>query len=114
MSSTTTARSEIAGAEAVPLLGLVNYQEGSVVSRVVLKREKGNVTIFAFDEGQGLSEHTSPFDALVQAIEGDAQVTVAGKPIGLKAGDVVLLLAEKPHAVKATTRFKMVLTMIRS
>jgi quercetin dioxygenase-like cupin family protein len=114
MSSTTVARSEIAGAEAQLLLGLVNYQEGSVVSRVILKREKGNVTIFAFDEGQGLSEHTSPFDALVQAIEGDAEVTVAGKPIGLKTGDVVLLPAEKPHAVKATTRFKMVLTMIRS
>ena len=114
MSSTTIARSEIVGAEAIPLLGLVNYQEGSVVSRVVLKRDKGNVTIFAFDEGQGLSEHTSPFDALVQAIEGDAEVTVAGKPIGLKTGDVVLLPAEKPHAVRATTRFKMVLTMIRS
>lgn len=114
MSSTTIARSDIAAAEALPLLGLVNYQEGSVVSRVVLKREKGNVTIFAFDEGQGLSEHTSPFDALVQAIEGDAEVTVAGKPIGLKAGDVVLLPAEKPHAVRATTPFKMVLTMIRS
>lgn len=114
MSSTTIARSDIAAAAALPLLGLVNYQEGSVVSRVVLKREKGNVTIFAFDEGQGLSEHTSPFDALVQAIEGDAEVTVAGKPVGLKAGDVVLLPAEKPHAVRATTPFKMVLTMIRS
>lgn len=114
MSSTTIARSEIAEAEAVPLLGLVNYQEGSVVSRVVLKRERGNVTIFAFDEGQGLSEHTSPFDALVQAVEGGAEVTVSGKPIALKPGDVVLLPAEKPHAVKATTRFKMVLTMIRS
>jgi quercetin dioxygenase-like cupin family protein len=114
MSSTTVARSEIAGAEAQALLGLVNYQEGSVVSRVVLKREKGNVTIFAFDEGQGLSEHTSPFDALVQAVEGEAEVTVAGRPIALKTGDVVLLPADKPHAVKATTRFKMVLTMIRS
>ena len=110
MSSTTIARSEIAGAEALPLLGLVNFQEGSVVSRVVLKREKGNVTIFAFDEGQGLSEHTSPFDALVQAVEGEAEITVAGKPIAVKTGDVVLLPAEKPHAVKATTRFKMVLT----
>jgi quercetin dioxygenase-like cupin family protein len=114
MNSTTIARSEIAGAEAVPLLGLVNYQQGAVVSRVILKREKGNVTVFAFDEGQGLSEHTSPFDALVQAVEGEAQVTVAGAPIELKTGDVLLLPAEKPHAVKATTRFKMVLTMIRS
>lgn len=114
MSSTSTARPEIAEAESLPLLGLVNYQEGSIVSRVVLKREKGNVTIFAFDEGQGLSEHTAPFDALVQAVEGEAEITVAGKPIPVKAGEVVLLPAEKPHAVKATTRFKMVLTMIRS
>ena len=114
MSSTTIARSEIAGAEAFSLSGLVNYQDGSVVSRVVLKREKGNVTIFAFDEGQGLSEHTSPFDALVQGVEGEAEVTVSGKPIALKPGDVILLPADKPHAVRATTRFKMVLTMIRS
>lgn len=114
MSSTTTARSEIAGAEAFSLSGLVNYQEGSVVSRTVLKRAKGNVTIFAFDEGQGLSEHTSPFDALVQAVEGEAEVNVSGKPIALKPGDVVLLPADRPHAVKAITRFKMVLTMIRS
>lgn len=106
--------SEIAGAQALPLSGLVNYQEGSVASRVILKRDKGNVTLFAFDEGQGLSEHTSPFDALVQVIEGDAEVTVAGKPIVVKSGQVVLLPAEKPHAVKAITRFKMVLTMIRS
>jgi quercetin dioxygenase-like cupin family protein len=114
MSSTTITRSEIAGAEALQLLGLVNFQGGSVVSRVVLKREKGNVTIFAFDEGQGLSEHTSPFDALVQAIEGEAEITICGKPMGVKAGEVILLPADKPHAVKATTRFKMVLTMIRS
>jgi quercetin dioxygenase-like cupin family protein len=114
MSSTTTGRLEIAEAQAFPMLGLVNYQEGSVVSRVILKRDKGNVTVFAFDEGQGLSEHTSPFDALVQAIEGEAEVTVAGKPIALRAGEVVLLPAEKPHAVKAIARFKMVLTMIRS
>jgi len=105
MSSIAITRTEITGAEALPLLGLVSYQEGSVVSRVVLKREKGNVTIFAFDEGQGLSEHTSPFDALVQAVEGEAEVTVAGKPIALKAGEVVLLPADKPHAVKAVTRF---------
>lgn len=106
--------SEIAGAQALPLSGLVNYQEGSVVSRVILKRDKGNVTLFAFDEGQGLSEHTSPFDALVQVVEGDAEVTVASKPIAVKPGQIVLLPAEKPHAVKAITRFKMALTMIRS
>ncbi len=114
MSSTTIAHSEIAGAQAFSLSSLVNYQDGSVVSRVVLKREKGNVTIFAFDEGQGLSEHTSPFDALVEGVEGEAEVTVSGKPIALKPGEVVLLPANKPHAVKAITRFKMALTMIRS
>ena len=112
MNSTTVA--EISGAEAFSLQGLVNYQDGAVVSRAILKREKGNVTIFAFDEGQGLSEHTSPFDALVQAVEGEAEVTVAGRPIAMKTGDVVLLPADKPHAVRAITRFKMVLTMIRS
>ncbi len=114
MSSTPTITSEIAGAQVLPLLNLVNYQEGSIVSRVILKRQKGNVTMFAFDEGQGLSEHTAPFDALVQAIEGEAEVTVAGKPLTVKASEVVLLPAEQPHAVKATTRFKMILTMIRS
>src|SRR5689334_24079459 len=114
MSSTTATSSGISHSQGLSLAGLIAYQEGSVVSRVILKREKGNVTIFAFDEGQGLSEHTSPFDALVQAVEGEAEITVAGTPIELKAGDVVLLPAEKPHAVKATTRFKMVLTMIRS
>lgn len=114
MSSTTTTSSEVAAAEALSLQSLVDYQEGSVVSRVILKREKGNVTLFAFDAGQGLSEHTSPFDALVQVIEGDGEVSVAGKPIALKPGQVVLLPATKPHAVRAATRFKMMLTMIRS
>jgi quercetin dioxygenase-like cupin family protein len=114
MSSTTTTSVDIAGAQALSLSDLIRYQEGSVVSRVLLKREKGNITLFAFDEGQGLSEHTSPFDALVQVVEGEAEITVAGKPIALKPGQVVLLPAEKPHAVKATTRLKMVLTMIRS
>ncbi len=80
----------------------------------MLKREKGNITIFAFDEGQGLSEHTSPFDALVQAIDGEAEITIAGQPVRLCAGEVLLLPANKPHGVQAATRFKMVLTMIRS
>lgn len=114
MSSTTATSSEITGAQSFPLPGLVNYQEGSVVSRVILKREKGNVTIFAFDKGQGLSEHTSPFDALLQAVEGEAEVTIAGKAMAVKAGEVVLLPTGQPHALKASTRFKMVLTMIRS
>jgi quercetin dioxygenase-like cupin family protein len=114
VTSTTATRSEIAAAQSLPIIDLVSYQDGSVVSRVVLKGEKGNVTVFAFDAGQALTEHTSPFVALVQAIEGEAEITVAGKPIALTAGEIVLLPAEKPHAVKAITRFKMVLTMIRS
>lgn len=104
----------IAAAQALPLLSLVDYQDGSVVSRTVLKRDQGNVTIFAFDEGQGLSEHTSPFDALLQAVEGKAEVVVAGQALAVRAGEVLLLPAQKPHAVKATTPFMMVLTMIRT
>ena len=114
MSSTKVRQSEIAEAQALPLAGLVNYQEGSVVSRVILKRQSGNITLFAFDEGQELSEHTTPFDAIVQVIEGEAEVRIASKPIMVKVGEVVLLPAEQPHAVKASTRFKMMLTMIRS
>ena len=112
--TSTTGRVEIAEARAISLRDLVSYQEGSVVSRVILKREKGNITVFAFELGQGLSEHTSPFDALVQAIEGEAEITVAGEAIALKVGEVILLPADKPHAVKATARFKMLLTMIRA
>ena len=113
MTAPTPPRLEIAEAQVFPLRDLVAYQEGSVVSRVILKRDKGNVTVFAFDQGQGLSEHTSPFDALVQAVEGEAEITVAGNAITLKTGEVLLLPANKPHAVKATARFKMLLTMIR-
>ena len=112
--TSTTPRLEIAEAQSLVLRDLVNYQEGSVVSRVILKRDKGNVTVFAFDQGQGLSEHTSPFDALVQAIDGEAEITVAGNAMTLKAGEVLLLPANQPHAVKAIARFKMILTMIRT
>jgi quercetin dioxygenase-like cupin family protein len=101
-------------AEAVRLTDLVNYQEGSVVSRQIVKREKGNVTLFAFDEGQGLSEHTAPFDALVQMIDGEAEITISGKSIRVKAGEMLIMPANEPHALKAIVRFKMVLTMIRA
>lgn len=113
MSSPVTKPSEIAGAQPLLLLDLVSYQAGAIVSRVLLKREKGNVTLFAFDDGQSLSEHTAPFDALVQALEGKAEITVAGKPMTVKEGEIVLLPAQQPHAVKAAARFKMLLTMIR-
>jgi quercetin dioxygenase-like cupin family protein len=101
-------------AEAVSADGLVNYQDGSIVSREIVKKPTGNVTIFAFDEGQGMSEHTSPFDALVHVLEGEAKISIAGKPQTLHSGDIILMPANQPHALKAQKRFKMILTMIRS
>ena len=93
---------------------LVAYQDGSVVSRIIIKRETGNVTLFAFDQGQELSEHTTPYDALVQVVEGDAEIRIAGTPYRLRAGEMIIMPAHQPHAVRATSRFKMLLTMIRS
>ncbi len=107
-------RTEMSAAECFQVDELVSYQEGAVVSRTLLKRSAGTVTVFAFAEGQGLSEHTSPFDALVHVLEGHAEITIAGKQLAGAAGQCVLLPANEPHAVKATTRFKMLLTMIRS
>jgi quercetin dioxygenase-like cupin family protein len=109
-----TPPAEIPSAVPRTILDLVSYQEASVVSRIVLKREKGNITIFAFDVGQGLSEHTSPFDALAQIVDGEAEISISGKPILVKTGEIVLLPAGEPHALKAIVRFKMLLTMIRS
>jgi quercetin dioxygenase-like cupin family protein len=104
--------------DATPLTGvmadLVVYQAGSVVSRVILKQGTGNVTVFAFDRGQGLSEHTTPFDALVHILDGAAEITVGGTPHDLRAGEMILMPASIPHALKANERFKMALTMIRA
>jgi quercetin dioxygenase-like cupin family protein len=105
---------EIPNAEVVRLIDLVNYQEGAVVSRTLLNRGTGTVTLFAFDEGQGLSEHTAPFDALAHLLEGEAEIAVSGKPLRTKAGEAVLIPANQPHSLKALSRFKMLLTMIRS
>lgn len=104
----------LAGGEVANAAELVNYQDGSVVSREILKKPTGTVTIFAFDEGQGLSEHTAPFDALVQVLEGEAEITIAGKPHHLSGGEMILMPAQQPHALKALKQFKMILTMIRS
>jgi quercetin dioxygenase-like cupin family protein len=101
-------------AEASRLADLVSYQEGSVVSRILIRRDTGNVTLFAFDEGQELSEHTAPFDALVQVLEGKAAMVIGGKPFEVGAGEVILLPANRPHALRANVRFKMLLIMIRS
>lgn len=96
------------------LTDLVDYQQGSVVSRTIIKEKTGTVTAFAFDEGQGLSEHTAPYDALVHVIDGEAKITVSGETLELGQGEVVILPANQPHALEAAQRFKMVLTMIRS
>jgi quercetin dioxygenase-like cupin family protein len=93
---------------------LVDYQSDAIVSREILKQKTGSVTLFAFDAGQGLSEHTAPFDALVQVLDGDAEITVAGKRHRVSAGELILMPAGQPHALKAVQRFKMMLTMIRS
>jgi quercetin dioxygenase-like cupin family protein len=93
---------------------LVSYQEGSVVSRQITKAEAGNVTLFAFDTGQELSEHTAPFDALAHILDGTAEISIAGQPYALEAGDAIVMPASQPHAVRATKRFKMLLTMIRA
>jgi len=99
---------------AVNLAGLVEYQAGSVVSREVVQKPTGTVTVFAFAAGQGLSEHTAPFDALVYLLDGAAEITIAGKPVAAKTGDMVIMPAGKPHALKAVTPIKMLLVMIRS
>ncbi len=101
-------------AQAAKLFDLVDYQDGSVVSREIIKKETGTVTLFAFDEGQGLSEHTAPFDALVYLLDGEAEIVISGKPLRLKEGEIVIMPANQPHALKAIKKFKMILTMIRS
>lgn len=93
---------------------LADYQKGSIVSRTIVDKKTGTVTFFAFDQGQGLSEHTAPFDALVYLLEGEAEILISGKPYRLKEGEFVIMPANQPHALKAISRFKMVLTMIRS
>ncbi len=96
------------------LASLVAYQEGSIVSRQITQAETGNVTLFAFDAGQELSEHSAPFDALVHILDGSAEVRLSGRPFALAAGEAIILPAGEPHALKAFKRFKMLLTMIRS
>ena len=100
-------------AEVLQLAGLVAYQTGSVVSRQITKADAGNVTLFAFDQGQELSEHTAPYDALVHILDGEAEVRLADVPHALSAGDAIVMPAGIPHALRAVKRFKMLLTMIR-
>ncbi|MCK4296259.1 MAG: cupin domain-containing protein [Candidatus Marinimicrobia bacterium] len=101
-------------AEAQNLLDLVDHQEGTVVSKTLIEKKAGSVTLFAFDQGQGLSEHTAPFDAMVCVLDGKAEVTISGNPIDLGRGEMVIMPANKPHALKALEKFKMMLIMIKS
>ena len=96
------------------LIDLINYQQGSVVSRTITDEKAGTITLFAFDEGQGLSEHITSFDALVIILDGNVEVTIAGKPHEVSEGEMVIMPANKPHALKAVKKFKMLLVMIRS
>ena len=101
-------------AQAANLADLVGYQEGTIVSTTLVDKKTGTVTLFAFGEGEGLSEHTAPFDALVHLLDGEAEITISGQANRLTAGDAILMPANEPHALKAVKQFKMVLTMIRT
>lgn len=108
-----TSKQRLAPATAFQLNRMIDYAEESTVSRILAKNSAGNVTLFSFDKGQSLSEHSTPFDALVQVIDGVVELTIGGKSVRAKAGDVVLMPANVPHAVNATERFKMLLTMLK-
>jgi quercetin dioxygenase-like cupin family protein len=104
----TTPHSEI-----MKIAALADYQVGAIVSRQIIKVGGGNITLFAFDEGQELSEHSTPFDALVQVLDGEAEIRISGKPFVLEAGESILMPADHPHALKASKKFKMLLTMLK-
>jgi len=105
-------REELLG-KVMRLKDLVAYQDGTVASRMIVFREAGNITLFSFDRGEGLSEHTAPFDAVVTILDGECEVWIAGETHRLKEGETIIFPANKPHALSAVTRFKMMLTMIR-
>lgn len=96
------------------LVDMVDYQKDAVVSKTIIDKKTGTVTLFAFVMGQGLSEHTAPFDALVQVLEGEVEIKISGEPFYLKQGEIIIMPANKPHALKAVSNFKMLLTMIRT
>lgn len=101
-------------ARAINPSNLIAYQSGSVVSREIIKKANGSITIFAFDEGEGLSEHTAPYDAVVHILEGESEIKLSGKKHTLKESEIIIMPAGEPHSVKANGKFKMLLTMIKS
>ena len=106
--------SEIGKGKPFNLADSVTYGIGSVVSKTLLKKDSGNITLFSFDKGQGLSEHTAPFDAVVHILDGQAEISIGGEPQMVNAGQMLIMPANVPHALQATERFKMLLIMIRS
>ena len=105
---------KLAPAAAIDLAGYIEYAAESIVSKTLVDKKAGTLTLFSFDSGQGLSEHSAPFDALVQVVDGEVEIAIGGKPVRAKVGQIVLMPANIPHALRAVTRFKMLLTMIRS
>ncbi len=101
-------------ARTMTLTDLVAYQEGSIVSRTLIDKKVGTLTVFAFGAGQGFSEHTAPYDATVQVVDGEAEVIIEGKSFAVKAGEMIIMPANRPHAIRANERFKMLLIMIRA
>jgi quercetin dioxygenase-like cupin family protein len=101
-------------AKAIDIIGSISYSDGSVVSRTLKKNDAGTVTLFSFDTGQGLSEHSAPFDAIVQILDGEAELTIGGKKITAGAGQMVIMPANIPHSVEAKARFKMMLIMVKA
>ncbi len=114
MTTASSPQSQLVTAEPMALVDAVQYAPGSVVSRTLLKTDTGTLTLFAFDEGQGLSEHTAPFNALVQVLDGTATLTIGGKAVSVRTGELVLMPADVPHSVQNAGRFKMLLTMFRT
>lgn len=104
----------VATGEKLNLANLAGYQEGAVVSRTVVDKPVGTITAFAFDAGEGLSEHTAPYDAIVQVLDGEAEIIIAGKVQTVGAGEIIIMPANIPHSMRAVKRFKMLLVMIRA
>ena len=113
MNNGKSEKSDTPAARAVNLAGSIDYQKGAVVSKEIIRREKGTITVFAFDKGQGLSEHTAPFDAFVQVLDGEAEIFISGKPRRVKTGEMIIMPANNPHSLNAVEKFKMLLVMIR-
>jgi len=111
--TTTATKKSFQKSTAMSLADMIEYSDSGVVSKQVLKSKAGNITLFSLDEGQGLSEHTVPFDAMAQILDGKAEITIGGQPLTLRAGQTVIMPANVPHSLHAPEKFKMLLTMIK-